>query len=96
MFTDISIQYLDALCGSGKTHAIIKKAGQLARLGHKVMIVQPTMALIEETISKEVPKANLPVKPIPITSNSHSNHVIKALNNHLIAADSRGGGEIVW
>jgi hypothetical protein len=42
---------VDGLCGSGKTHAALRYAMQRAAQGIKYLIVQPTMALINETIT---------------------------------------------
>ena len=44
-----TIYYVDSLAGSGKTYAAIREAVSLAGLGRKVLIVQPTVTLIQQT-----------------------------------------------
>jgi superfamily II DNA or RNA helicase len=53
------IDYLDALAGAGKTHALARHADQLARQGRKVLFIQPTKHLIDKTIQDEL----LPLDP---------------------------------
>jgi superfamily II DNA or RNA helicase len=48
------IRTLDAPAGSGKTRACAHHADRLARLGHKVLFVQPTKHLITKTIADEL------------------------------------------
>jgi hypothetical protein len=42
--------YVNGRCGSAKTHNAIRYAHQIARLGKKVLIVQPSIFLITETM----------------------------------------------
>ena len=45
----MKIQYIDAPAGSGKTHAICKIISDLVNNGQKLILVQPTKALIDQT-----------------------------------------------
>jgi hypothetical protein len=53
-----TIEYLSALAGAGKTHVIARQADKLARLGKKVIIVQPSKLLIGRTIAEEFTPLN--------------------------------------
>lgn len=44
------LYYVDAPCGGAKTYAAVRYAHRLARLGKKVLIVQPSILLINDTI----------------------------------------------
>ncbi|WP_460452593.1 DEAD/DEAH box helicase family protein [Alsobacter sp. SYSU BS001988] len=52
------IDYFDALAGAGKTRALSRHADRLARHGHKVLFVQPTMHLITATLENEIQPLN--------------------------------------
>src|ERR1700722_1877212 len=43
--------FVDGLCGSAKTYAALRYAHRLASLGQKVLIVQPSIFLIDQTCS---------------------------------------------
>jgi hypothetical protein len=43
--------YADGLCGSATTYAAVRYAHRLARLGKKVLFVQPSIFLINQTVS---------------------------------------------
>jgi hypothetical protein len=43
--------YVDGLCGSAKTYAAVRYAHGLARLGKKVLFVQPSIFLINQTLT---------------------------------------------
>ncbi|MEP9357021.1 DEAD/DEAH box helicase [Xanthobacter sp. KR7-65] len=47
----MKIQYIDAPAGSGKTHAICKLVADMVNQGQKIILVQPTKALIDQTYS---------------------------------------------
>jgi hypothetical protein len=47
------IQFLDALAGAGKTHALALYAIQLAKAGERVLFVQPSKLLIDATMQDE-------------------------------------------
>lgn len=55
----VTIYYFDALAGAGKTRALARHADRLARRSLKVVIVQPTMHLIDKTLADEL----LPLDP---------------------------------
>lgn len=46
----MKINYLSALCGSGKTHSIRHRASELVQKGFNALIVQPTKDLINQTL----------------------------------------------
>jgi superfamily II DNA or RNA helicase len=43
--------FVDGPCGSAKTHAAVRYAHHLARLGKKVLFVQPSIFLISQTLA---------------------------------------------
>lgn len=45
------VHYVDGLCGSAKTYEAIRHAHRLARLGKKVLFVQPSIFLINQTVN---------------------------------------------
>jgi hypothetical protein len=45
------LYFVDAPCGGAKTYAAIRHAHRVARLGKKVLIVQPSIILIKETMN---------------------------------------------
>jgi hypothetical protein len=45
-----TLYYVDGLCGSSKTYRAVRHAHRLARLGKKVLVVQPSIFLINETL----------------------------------------------
>ena len=48
------VNYASAPCGSGKTHQIVNRACQLAYDDRRVLILQPTLELIDRTIEQEL------------------------------------------
>ena len=52
------IYYFDAYSGAGKTHAAVLQADRLARMGEKVLLVQPTKILLDETLEHEINPLN--------------------------------------
>jgi hypothetical protein len=52
--TKSAIKYISAPCASGKTHEIVNIAAELVRDGNRVIIIQATIRLIEQTIRNEV------------------------------------------
>jgi superfamily II DNA or RNA helicase len=50
----LTIRYFNALAGAGKTYALALEADRLARLGQKVLFVQPSKLLINNTIRDEL------------------------------------------
>lgn len=53
-FILLKLHYFDALAGAGKTYALVREADRLARRGGKVLFVQPTCNLIEQTLRDEL------------------------------------------
>jgi hypothetical protein len=47
----LTLHYVDGPCGSAKTHAAVRYAHHLARLGKKFLICQPSIFLIEQTLA---------------------------------------------
>ncbi len=43
--------YVDGPCGSAKTYAAVRHAHRLARLGKKILICQPSIFLINQTLA---------------------------------------------
>jgi hypothetical protein len=48
---DLILYFVDGLCGSAKTYAAVRHAHHLARLGMKVLFVQPSIFLINQTLN---------------------------------------------
>jgi hypothetical protein len=46
----VTLYYVDGLCGSSKTYRAVRHAHRLASLGEKVLVVQPSIFLINETL----------------------------------------------
>lgn len=87
------IYYLNALCGAGKTYAAIRYAYRLARVGHKVLIVQPCKELIDKTVSEELSKLSPPVRHT-VLHGDKVRLVVPAIVSHF--KDTPPGGEIVF
>ena len=47
---DLTIHFVDGVCGSAKTYAAVRHAHRLAGLGKKVLFVQPSIFLISQTL----------------------------------------------
>ena len=45
------LNYVDGPCGSAKTYVAMRHAHRLARLGKKVLFVQPSIFLINQTLT---------------------------------------------
>jgi hypothetical protein len=89
------IRYFDAPAGAGKTRALARYAHKLVTNRRKVLFVQPTIDLINRTISGEI----APLAPIYPVTPLHSGvlagkGVVKSLMAHFEAAAP--GGEIVF
>lgn len=95
-FILITIYYVDAPCGAGKTYSAVARAKKLTDKGRKVLLVQPTNALIGETMKTVVPKFDFKTPPVEITSTTFPCHVIPTLDAHLKTAKlSPHRGELV-
>ena len=91
------IHTLDAPAGSGKTYACARHADRLAQLGHKVLFVQPTMHLIDKTITDELQplKPAYPVRAIHSDAHRVKKSVIAEIVAHCRNAVA-GRGEILF
>lgn len=89
----MSIYYIDALAGSGKTRALARYADWLARLGKKVIIAQPSKLLIQQTLRTEINVLG-PTYPVNEFHGDVSAAVVADLSSHII--NTKGGGEIVF
>ncbi|MEJ1932782.1 DEAD/DEAH box helicase family protein [Nostoc sp. NIES-2111] len=89
------IHYLDALAGAGKTHFLVRHAHALALSGQKVLIVQPTKDLIDQTHATELVPLypNYPVRRIH--SGTVGDAVVDRIVTHLLGAEV-GQGEILF
>ena len=91
----MSIHYLNALAGAGKTRALVHYANRLARKGLKTLIVQPTKDLIDKTVSDEL-EAIEPSYPVTrFHGGRGSGFVVGAIVQHLRRAKP-DQGEIVF
>lgn len=89
------LRYFDALAGAGKTFALVREADRLARLGHKVLFVQPTRYLIDRTIDEEVAPLT-PSYPVrAIHGGTNPDKVVAETVRHFQAAE-QGIGEVLF
>jgi reverse gyrase len=92
---NISIKFINGICGAGKTYAIAAWADSLADRGHKVLLVQPTTQLVQETIQTTFPAMNVDMtRVVSITSKTHEK-VMKSIDEHLKTTDSQTGEILV-
>ena len=88
----MKIDILDALCGAGKTYRLARYAHEKAQCGARVLFVQPSKRLIEDTIRKELSQLS-PVPHRAIHGDTDPFHVRGAI----IEAMSRArDGEILF
>ena len=97
----ITIKLANALAGAGKTRWLVSKANKMALRGEKVIIVQPSMLLIESTIKDELLRHNAVANYTAIHSNddTYQGKVKLSIMEHLTAAAAReckGHGEILF
>lgn len=88
-----TINYVNGLCGSGKTYAIVRKASNIANRGGKVLLVQPTVDLINETVRNEFAQTN--IKPLVITSETNPDGVISAIVGHMKSTKPETGEVLI-
>lgn len=93
----VTIHIFDAPAGAGKTRALARRADRLARLGQKVLFVQPTMHLITKTIDDELRPLDptYAFRPIHGACISNSESVIAEIVAHFQATPA-DCGEIVF
>ena len=91
----ICIYTLPSPSGSGKTYAITREAHRLAQQGRRVLIVQPTIELIEKTQADEIKPLSPQVDCVAIHSGC-SDNVLRDVQKRLKKDDEgRGdGGQI--
>jgi hypothetical protein len=98
-FINISYHYVSAPAGAGKTYAAIRYAVDMARLGEKVIIAQPSKLCIAEWHPKtkeyaEESKRN----PVPVLRFDgdvcESGHILSAIMDHM--KDPAKGGEVMF
>lgn len=89
------IYTVDALCGSGKTYQAIRYAVKQAKLGEKVVIVQPSKDLIDQSFNDccEVAAGLVPVRKYH-SGTCEDNGVKGGILRHLKETDS--GGEVLF
>ncbi|WP_262273425.1 hypothetical protein [Microvirga yunnanensis] len=92
----IAINYINGICGAGKTYAIAAWADRAAKMGLKIILIQPTTQLVQETIRTTFPAMGVAMANVTaITSASHPYQVIKTITNHLETADPAKGEILV-
>src|SRR5215212_4098973 len=92
---NIAINYINGICGAGKNYAIAAWADRLADRGHKVLLVQPTTQLVQETIQTTFPAMNVDMtRVVSITSKTHEK-VMKSIDEHLKTTDPQRGEILV-
>ncbi len=88
------IYSVDALCGSGKTYAAIRHAVKSARVGEKVVIVQPSKDLIRQSYSDCLSVADKQQTNIAVTridsDTCGTKSVIGEIIRHLKNDEARG------
>ncbi len=91
----MKIYTIDALAGSGKTFAIVREGHRLATAGYKVAIIQPTVGLINATITEELLRLS-PVRYRAVHSGMQdcSGRVVSVLSDHLRTTPA--GGELLF
>jgi hypothetical protein len=87
----IAIDFLNGYCGAGKTFGIARYAKEQAQRGNNVLIVQPTKALVRETVKTTFPACGIPRSLYTeITGNTHPNAVNTSLRHHLSSTPRTG------
>jgi hypothetical protein len=91
---DISMSYLfysPGPTGCGKTHAAENFSVDMARNGHKVVVVQPTTHLLNQTVAGIIAKA--PEVRVRAIHGENTQGVLSAIVQHL--KDAQPGGEVL-
>ncbi len=86
------IHYVDGLCGSAKTYAAIRYSHFLARLGMKVLFVQPSIFLINQTVADLATLT--PAIRFRAIHGENSDHVIADIIDH--TKHMAQGGEVLF
>ena len=84
------VYFCSAPCGSGKTHSLVQRAGDWANKGRRIIILQPTKALIDKTVRNEL--SILPALPRykVFHGDTVSGSVAAALTDYLKQTDDEG------
>lgn len=90
----MSITYLNALAGAGKTRALVQYAHQMAAIGEAVLFVQPSKLLIEATIKSEIAALNHRYSVTAIHSDN-TEQVVRQIVTHMSTAAS-GSGQVLF
>jgi hypothetical protein len=89
----IEINYINGFCGSGKTFAIARFAKQQVERGNKVLLVQPTKNLIDETITTTFAACGIDRSDYRTISSATHSRATTAIREHL--DNPADGGEIL-
>ena len=96
VYESLPIFVFNALAGAGKTYALAKYADELARTGKKILFVQPTIQLIDNTYRNEFLarwKPTYRIQPVHSGSDNFSRSVKSEILNRMRAEDV--GGELL-
>src|ERR1700732_1662444 len=86
----MKIYFCSAPCGSGKTYQIVKRACEWAKLGRRVIILQPTKELIDKTVQEEpLQRPDAPRYEV-FHGGTVSGSVARALTEYLKQTDDEG------
>jgi hypothetical protein len=86
----MKIYFCSAPCGSGKTYQIIKRACEWAKLGRRVIVLQPTKELIDKTVQEELLRQPNPPKYNVFHGGTVAGFVAARLTDYLKEADDEG------
>lgn len=75
----ISIDYVNGFCGAGKTYANAKYAKEQYDRGQKVLLVQPTTQLIEQTVATTFKDCGLTTDCYVSINSKTTDHVVKVI-----------------
>jgi hypothetical protein len=92
----LTIKYFNALAGAGKTYALALEADRLARLGQKVLFIQPSKLLINNTIRDELQTRDpsYPIHAIHGDADLETASVVGDIVAHFQQA--KDGGEVLF
>lgn len=90
----MSITYLNALAGAGKTRALVQYAHKMAAIGEAVLFVQPSKLLIEATFKTEV-VALQPRYSVAAIHSGNTEQVVRQIVAHMNAA-AIGTGQVLF
>jgi Rad3-related DNA helicase len=85
-----SFYFVSAPCGSGKTYQIVKRAYELAKVGRRVIILQPTKKLIDKTLQNEFFRQPAQPTLTVFHGDTVAGSVARKLTEYLKQADDNG------